>query len=68
MTKKKIIIVDLVPLKYNPLGKFFYKLDQGKHIRSYKEQLRLVAKYAEIKKAMIFRSGMYLHSLIVCEP
>ena len=68
MTKKKIIIVDLVPLKYNLLGKFFYNLDQGKFIRPYKEQLRLVRQHIKIKKAKIFRSGMDLHSLIVCSP
>ncbi|MBW2968410.1 class I SAM-dependent methyltransferase [Candidatus Woesearchaeota archaeon] len=68
LTKHKIIIVDLVPLKYNLLGMYFYRLDQGKYIRPYKEQLRLVRKYAKIKKAKIFRSGMDLHSLIVVEP
>ncbi len=68
ITREKIIIVDLVPLKYNLIGKFFYNMDQGKFIRPYKEQLRLVSKYAKIKKTRVFRSGMDLHSLIVCSP
>ncbi|MFB0564497.1 MAG: glycosyltransferase [Candidatus Aminicenantaceae bacterium] len=67
ITKEKIIIIDLVPLKYNLLGKFLYKIDQGKFIRPYEEQLRLVRKYTKLKNAKIFRSGMDLHSLIVCE-
>lgn len=67
ITKKKIIIVDLVPLRYNVLGKFFYKMDQGKFIRPYEKQLQLIRKYIKIKKAKIFRSGMNLHSLIICD-
>ena len=68
VTKEKMIIVDLVPLKYNLLGKFFYKMDQGKFIRPYKKQLELVSRYVKIRKAKVFRSGMTLHSLIVCKP
>lgn len=68
VTKNKIIIVDLVPLKYNLIGKFFYNLDQGKYIRPFDKQLRLVKKYAKVRKSRIFRSGMDLHSLIVVEP
>ena len=68
LTKEKIIVVDLVPLKYNIFGKFFYSMDQGKFIRPYKKQLELVARYAKIKKTKVFRSGMDLHSLIVCSP
>jgi len=67
ITNDKIIIVDLVPLKYNPLGMFFYKMDQGKYIRPFKTQVKLVAKHARILKAYVFRSGMNLHSMIVCD-
>lgn len=68
VTKEKILIVDLVPLKYNPIGKFLYRMDQGKNIRAFEEQKRLVAKHLRIKKAKMFRSGIYMHSFFVCSP
>ena len=66
LARDRVLLIDLVPLKYNPIGKLFYSLDQGKHIRPYELQLALVREHAEIVHSHVFRSGMDLHSFIVC--
>lgn len=66
VTKKRVILVDLVPLKYNIIGKFFYAMDLGNYIRPLDQQLKLVSKVFKIKKVSKFRSGMNIHSLILC--
>lgn len=66
LARDKVILVDLVPLKYNLLGRFLYSLDQGNHIRPFERQLELVGRHADIQKSYVFRSGMDLHSFIVC--
>ncbi|MBN1502587.1 class I SAM-dependent methyltransferase [Candidatus Woesearchaeota archaeon] len=68
VTKEKIIIVDLITPKYNLLARLMYSMDQGKYIRPFKEQERLIKKEFKINKSMIFRSGIYIHSMFVCVP
>ena len=69
-TKKEIIILDMVPPKYNIISKILYKLDQGKYIRTLDEQLKIIKEVLNIQSYFIFKSPrrLYTHSLIVCSP
>lgn len=66
LARKRLLIVDLVPLRYNLLGRLLYHLDRGAHIRSLEHQLELVGRHLPVSHSRVFRSGMDLHSLIVC--
>jgi len=68
VTRHQVIIVDMVPLKYNLLGRLCYRLDQGKHIRSLAEQAAHVARFIDIRASGCFRSGVNLHSWFVGTP
>ncbi len=68
VTRYQVIIVDMVPLTYNLLGKLCYWLDQGKHIRSLAEQRAHVEQVVKIQESGYFRSGINLHSWFVGVP
>lgn len=68
MTRHQVIIVDMVPLKYNLLGMLCYRLDQGQHIRAFAEQAAHVARFVDIRESGCFRSGINLHSWFVGTP
>ena len=64
----RLIVVDLVG-KNNPISRLLYALDRGDHIRSFKEQKRIVSSFFFIEKALIFdASPLYRHSFIVARP
>ena len=65
VTRHQVIIVDMVPLRYNLLGRLCYRLDQGKHIRPLAEQTAHVARHINIRESGYFRSGLNLHSWFV---
>jgi len=67
VTKKRILIIDTIPLKYNLFGIMTQKLDQGRYIRRLEEQLKLVEKNFKIKFYKTFRSGVNIHSLMLIE-
>ena len=68
VARYQVIIVDMVPLRYNLFGMLCYRLDQGKHIRSLAEQAARVARYVQIQESGTFRSGINLHSWFVGTP
>lgn len=70
VTRDQIIILDMVPPKYNPISKTLYKLDQGKYIRTLDEQLNIIKEVLNVEHYSAFKSPrrIYTHSLIVCSP
>jgi hypothetical protein len=59
------IFVDLVPHRINFIGNFFLAMDQGKYIRKFEEQKKLLSEHLDLKVAYKFRSGINIHSLFV---
>lgn len=68
VARHQVIIVDMVPLRYNLLGMLCYRLDQGKHIRALAVQTTHVARHLHIQASGYFRSGINLHSIFVATP
>ncbi|MBI4158950.1 class I SAM-dependent methyltransferase [Candidatus Woesearchaeota archaeon] len=63
---KRIVILDPLPRKYNPLSRLFYALDRGDFIRKKEEQLRILSKYLNIENYKEFKTGLYTLSIIKC--
>ena len=38
----RLLVMDLIPIEYNPLSKFLYNIDRGDHIRTTDEQRRVL--------------------------
>jgi len=71
VAKKSVIVIDAIPPKTNPIRKFLYSRDRGDHMRPMKDQIDLVKNAGlKIKKTTSFwsTSGLYKHSVIICEP
>jgi len=70
VTKKQIIILDMVPPKNNFVSKILYKLDQGKYMRTLDEQLKIIKEVLNVEHYSVFKSPrrLYTHSLIICSP
>ena len=68
VTKKLVIILDVLPHKHNLIGNFFYAMDRGAYIRSLGKQLKLVRKCLKVEKCFSFKSGVNVHSLTICSP
>ena len=69
ITRKRIIILDLVPDRH-PFRKLLWKMDRGDYVRPVKRQVELISKALKIKRLIRFktRSGSAVHSLFICEP
>jgi ubiquinone/menaquinone biosynthesis C-methylase UbiE len=67
---KRIVVLDLLALEGNPVQRMFVALDQGKHVRSFLEQEKILARHLRVVSGDVFatRSGSATHSLFVCEP
>lgn len=68
VTKKLVVILDLLPHKQNLIGNFFYAMDRGAYIRSLDKQLKLVRNCLKVEKCFSFKSGVNIHSLMICSP
>ena len=70
VTRKQIIILDMVPPKHNIISKIIYKLDQGKYMRTLDEQLKIIREVLNVEHYSTFKSPrrLYTHSLVVCSP
>ena len=68
VAKSRIIVLDPIPRKYNPLSKLFYALDRGDFIRNKKEQLTVLDKHFKIEGYKEFKTGLYTLSIIQCSP
>lgn len=58
VTKKIVIILDLVAQPENFLKRFFVKLDQGEFIRTEKEKEKLIARFFTLLDKRILNSGL----------
>lgn len=68
ITKKIIIIADLLPKPPGLLQKLMVKLDQGKYIRNEEEKIKLLEKYFSIISTELIRSRLALQYGIICRP
>lgn len=68
VTRKRIILLEPCPWKENPLAAVFLKLDRGAHIRSLKEQKKILEEYFLIKNVHTFHSGFYKLSILIAQP
>lgn len=66
--KKGIYIMELVPQKYNLIGRFLYSMDRGDHIRDFFFLKDLINRYTPIRRYHMFRSLFYKCVLIECAP
>lgn len=67
ITKKIVVIADIIPNPPNLIQKIFVKLDQGKHIRSEKDKIRILKKYFKIIEAKRISSRFAMQYGIICE-
>lgn len=68
VTKKVVIIVDLIPYPSNFLKRFFVVLDQGDFVRREKEKEKLVSCFFEIKSTRRLFAGLAEQHGIIAEP
>ena len=68
VARKKVVLLEPCPQKYNLFSWFLLKMDRGAHVRSFEEQKRLVGKYFQIEESQTFLSGFYKLSIIVGVP
>ncbi len=68
ITKKVVIIVDLIPSPPNLLQKLVVKLDQGKYMRNEKDKIKLLEKYFSIINTEIISSRLAVQFGIICCP
>ena len=66
ITKKVVIVVDLIP---NPEGfwrRFMVRLDQGKYIRPREEKIKILSRYFKVKKKEFIPSRLAIQYGIIC--
>ena len=67
VTKKLIIIVDLIPYPSNSLKRFFVLLDQGNYVRKEKEKEKIVSRFLKIKSTYKIFAGQAEQYGIIAE-
>lgn len=68
MTRKVIIIADIIPEPPGFLRKFMVKLDQGKYIRAPEDKLAIIEKYGKIVYTEHIPSRLAIQYGIICQP
>lgn len=68
VTSERIVILDPVPQKYNPIAWLLYSMDRGACIREVEKQKEIVSRYFEIENIEVFQSFLYRLSVISCRP
>lgn len=68
ITKKVVIIADIIPDPPHLLQKFFAKIDRGRFIRPKEEKLKILRKYFKIVKTQIIPTRTAVQFGIVCVP
>ena len=67
ITRKVVIIADIIPDPEGVLRKLMVRLDQGKFIRPREEKTRLLSKYFKIVEEKIVPSRLAVQLGIICE-
>ncbi len=68
VTKKQIIIVDLIADTDNIVRRFFNYLDRGDHIRYLKQEISLIESIASVNEVSVHVSRVAPQAFIVCSP
>ena len=67
ITKKTVLVADIIPNPPGILRKLMVSLDQGKYIRPQKEKIAILKKYFKIVDKEIVYSRLAVQYCIVCE-
>ncbi|OGH21847.1 MAG: hypothetical protein A3D75_01495 [Candidatus Levybacteria bacterium RIFCSPHIGHO2_02_FULL_37_18] len=68
ITRKMVIIADIIPNPPHLLQKFFAKIDRGRYVRPKEEKLRILKKYFKIVKTQMIPTKTAVQFGIVCLP
>lgn len=70
IVRKRIVIVDLLPVEGRPIQNFFVSLDRGEFIRPWEKQVQLIGRILPIEEERRFetRSRSATFSLFKCLP
>ncbi len=67
MTKKVVIIADIIPNPPHLIQRFFAKIDRGKFVRPAKEKIRILEKYFKVVATQNIPTRSAVQYGIVCE-
>jgi ubiquinone/menaquinone biosynthesis C-methylase UbiE len=67
MTKKVVIIADIIPDAPHVIQRFFAAIDRGKYVRPKKEKLKILKKYFKIKYTEEIPTRSAVQYGIICE-
>ncbi len=67
ITKKVVIIADIIPDPPHLLQRFFVKLDRGRHIRPEKEKVRILSQYFKVVHTEMIPTRSAIQCGIICE-
>lgn len=67
ITKRVVIIADIIPDPSSPIQKLFAKLDRGKHVRPGNEKIKLLNKYFKVIKTQTIPTKSAVQLGIICE-
>lgn len=67
ITKKILIVADIIPNPPHLIQKFFVPLDRGRYIRPKEEKLSILGKYFKIKKTQLMPVRTAVQLGIICE-
>lgn len=68
MTRKVIVIADIIPEPPGVLRKLMVKLDQGKYIRPPEDKITIIEKYGKIVHTEHIPSRLAIQYGIICQP
>ncbi len=68
VTKKVLIIADIIPDPPHWIQRFFVKLDRGRYVRPKEEKIRLISKYFIVKKTKLIPTQSAIQFGMVCVP
>lgn len=68
ITKKIVIIADIIPDPSGILRKTMVKIDQGRFVRTKEEKIKIVGKYFNVIRNEIILSRLAIQFGIICKP
>lgn len=68
MTKKVVIIADIIPDAPHVLQRFFAKIDRGKFVRPKDEKVKILKKYFKVVKTQPIPTRTAVQMGIICVP
>lgn len=68
ITKKVLIIADIIPDPPHALQRFFVKLDRGRFVRPKEEKVRILSKYFDVRYTKLIPTKSAVQFGMVCVP